>query len=162
MKRSLVLLMVALATAGCGLERLANDTASAQAALETMQASILDAVVRKDPAPIIALFADDAILHDVNGMAIEGKVAIGARIAALMPRVQAYSLSSRHLEASGDLAYDDATFNLTLAGVDGGAAQQLIGSTVLVLKRQPDRTWRVIQAGSWLGMQPEMDHDMPM
>ena len=161
MKRTLVLLLVALAIAGCGLERLANDTASALAALESMQASVLDAVVRKDPAPLVALFADDAVVHGADGTAFEGKDAIAARIAALMPRVQAYSLTSRHLEASGDLAYDDATFNLTLAGVDGGSSQALIGTTVLVLRRQPDRTWRIIQAGSWLGPHPVMDHDMP-
>ena len=160
MKRAAALLLLPLAIAGCGLERLMNDDASAFAALEATQASVLDAVVRKDPAPIVALLADSAIAHLPGGTTLIGKEAIASHITGFLPHVKAYSFGSRHLEASGDLAYDEGTYQLTLEPTGGGELQQLLGFVQLVMKRQPDRTWRLIEIGGWTSAPPEMDHDM--
>jgi ketosteroid isomerase-like protein len=138
-----------------------DDEASAAAAMETMQAKLLEAMTRKDPAPIVELFADDAVVHNPSGTMTTGKEAIAARIAAQFPRMKGYTLSSTTLEASGDLAYGHATFQLTLDPGPLGGRQDLVGMMVVVMKRQPDRAWKLIELGSWIGEPAEMDHDMP-
>src|SRR5688572_28011584 len=87
---------VALLLAACAEAAPADDTAaSAAAAVEAMTTAVQDAVVRRDPATIGALFADDAVLLEPDGRVLDGRLAIEARIAELMPRVQGYSLTSQ-------------------------------------------------------------------
>jgi uncharacterized protein (TIGR02246 family) len=122
---------------------------SAAAVVEAMKNAVTDAVIRKDPAALGALFAEDAVVLEPDGRILEGRAAIEARLAELLPRVQAYSLSSRRLEQSNDLAYDQETFGLTLAGGDG-SNRHLTGHQLIVLRRQQGGHWTIVRSGSWL------------
>ena len=143
-----IVLVAAALLAGCG-QGDADGGPSAAADVEAMKNAVTDAVIRKDPTALGALFAEDAVMLMPDGGILEGRAAIAARIAELFPQVQAYSLSSRRLEESEELAYDQETFGLTLANVDG-SVRNLTGHQLVVLRRQPGGNWEIVRSGSWL------------
>ena len=151
------LFILPLALIGCGEGRAAEDLTGASAALDAMRSTVLEAVLGKDASAIASLFADNAVAHDFDGQLIAGRKAIEARVAAVLPRVQAYSLTSQRFEAGGDLAYDQETFQLTLAAAGGGEPQTITGHQLVIIQRQPDGTWKVVQCGSWVGVAAGME-----
>ncbi|MDP2958219.1 MAG: SgcJ/EcaC family oxidoreductase [Longimicrobiales bacterium] len=151
------LFILPLALIGCGEGRAAEDTTGASAALDAMRSTVLEAVLGKDASAIASLYADDAVVHDFNGQLLTGRTAIEARVAAVLPRVEAYSLTSHRFEGSGDLAYDQETFQLTMAAADGGEPRTITGHHLVIIKRQPDGTWKVVQSGSWAGVAAGME-----
>jgi uncharacterized protein (TIGR02246 family) len=146
-RRGLVLLVVLGACGRAAQPPVEEETASQ--ALSAMTTALQDAVVRRDAAAIASLFADSAVLHELDGATLTGRQAIEARIMAVLPRLQGYSISSQRLESSGDLAFDAQTFQLTLA-VEDGEPRTLAGHQLVILRRQPDRTWKVIRSGAWI------------
>ena len=160
MKRALTLALASLVLAGASGCSPARDDASDAAS--AMQAAVQQALTGKDPAPIVALFTDSAVGHAPNGTLTVGKAAIAERIAGQFPRVKGYQIGPRAFESSGDLAYGNATFKITLDPGPNGDAAELVGFMVVVMKRQPDRSWKLIDVGSWIGeADTGMDHDMP-
>jgi uncharacterized protein (TIGR02246 family) len=143
-----VALVAAALLVGCARGD-ADGGPSAAADVEAMKNALTEAVIRKDPAALATLFAEDAVVVEPNGRILEGRAAIEARIAEVLPQVQAYSLSPRRLEESEELAYDQETFGLTLAGVDG-SIRNLTGHHLVVLRRQPGGNWTIVRSGSWL------------
>ena len=143
-----------LAPAGCGTA----DAGEPRAAIESMQSALLQGIVSRDPAAIVALFADSAVVHAPDGMTMTGREAIAAHIAMLLPGVQGYSLSSRRVAASDDLAYEEVTFQV-VAEIDGDPSREITGSALIVLGRGADG-WRIVSAGIWVGSLAEMNHDM--
>lgn len=115
-----------------------------------MKAAVLDGFLRKDPAAIAALFSEQAELLGPDGRAITGRSAIEARIAEVLPRVQAYSIGSARSHAAGELAYDRETFHLTMAAADGAEPRTIIGHHLVILERQRDRSWKVVLSGWWV------------
>jgi uncharacterized protein (TIGR02246 family) len=150
LKRTIrVALLTTALLSGCVRGDATDGGLSAAAEVELMKSALTDAVVRKDPGPLAALFAEDAVVVEPDGRILEGRDAIAARIAELLPRVQAYSISSQRLEESGELAYDQETFGVTLTGVDG-SSRNLSGHQLVVLRRPPGGNWTIVRSGSWL------------
>ena len=142
------IVLAALLLTACAREA-ASDESAASTAVEAMKATLTDALIHKDPAMVAALYSEDAVVLEPDGRVLEGRPAIAARIAALLPHVHGYSISSRRLDASGQLAYDRETFQLTLADQDA-APRTITGHQIVVLRRQADGTWRIVQSGSWV------------
>jgi len=55
------------------------------------------------------------------------------------------TLHSQNLEASGDLAYDSGDFQEVLIAKATGAKINTTGSYVIIFKREPDGTWKIIE-----------------
>ena len=155
-----LLWVLPLGLAACGGGGSDDAAASARAAIDAMKDSLLTAYLRKDPAAIAAFYTEDAIVHDESGMAIVGRPAIQAKVGDLMTEITGYSINSRRLEAAGDLAYEQQTFNVSYLGPDGDVPQEIVGFQLLVLKRQADGAWKIIESGTWNNMPLDMHHDM--
>ena len=152
-----ILPVLACVVVGCaGPEPVVDEGAAVAAALDTMRTALQSAVVARDAAALAALFADDAVLHEVDGSVVTGRAAIEARIAAVLPGVAGYALTSQRTDVGGDLAVDHQLFQLTLA--EGAEPRVLHGNQLVVLRRGPDGSWRVAHTGAWLGASPEPHH----
>ena len=151
--RGAALLATGLLFAGCdgggadGAPEAAADPA--RAAVTRMTELLQNAVARREALAITELFAEDAVLHLPGEPPLEGRDAIGARIAEVLPRVLGYSLSSQRFDAGGQVAWEAQVFELTLSGPSGDPID-FDGHQLVVFGLQPDGSWKIARAGSWL------------
>jgi ketosteroid isomerase-like protein len=124
-------------------------------------ASLRDAWVKywnaRALGPLVEAYAPDAVLLPPNGQRVRGSEAIAKYWKQVMdPAAGTLSVQPISAGLSGDLAYESGRLTRTLpasgraAGeitVDGkkGATRQVEGSYLVVLRRQPDGTWRIVE-----------------
>lgn len=122
---------------------LPNTTAAAQSStLETltkMRGAWVHDLRTKQLEPILKFYAADAVFLQPTGERITGTAVLRGLF--------------QNLETSGDLAYDSGDFQETLTTIATGAKTNCKGSYVMVFKRQPDRTWQIVQQ-VWTGTPP--------
>ena len=104
--------------------------------------------------PILKSYAPDAAFLQPNGDRITGSAALRYLFQNIMASFTSdLTLHSRNLEASGDLAYDSGDFEESLTNVATGAKISSKGSYVVIYKRQPDGSWKIVQH-VWTGTPP--------
>ncbi len=148
--------LLALLLAGCAR---AQASVAGTAALDSMKARLQDAFVHKDARAIAAFFASDAVVLTPNGELLEGSEKIAAAVADLLPRVRGYSISTRHVESSDKLAYDQETYGVLIARGDE-KTDTVAGHQIVVVRQQPDGSWRIVESGAWTAPPATMP-DMP-
>ena len=95
---------------------------------------------------ILTLYAPDASFLPPTSARFTGQAAIRGLFKSVMDAVTSnITLHSIATESSGDLAYDSGDFQETLVPTAGGPNQEMRGSYVMVLKRQADGQWRIVQ-----------------
>jgi uncharacterized protein (TIGR02246 family) len=135
------------------------QTTNGAAIVDTVKAGLADAFVRHDAAALAGLFAEDGVVIAPDGTLLEGRSAIQKALTAMLPGVRGYSITSRRTEVDGGIAYDQETFQVTLA-TDGAAERTITGHQLVVLRRAPDGGWRIVESGAWSAPPQPMD-DMP-
>jgi uncharacterized protein (TIGR02246 family) len=96
--------------------------------------------------PILTLYAPDAVFLSPGSSRVTGQTEIRALFKNVMATFTSnITLHSIHTESSGDLAYDSGEFRETLVPTSGGPSQESQGNYVMILKRQPDGKWRIVQ-----------------
>ena len=92
------------------------------------------------------MYAADGVFLTGQGARISGREAIRALFKtafdAVDPDLKVHSLA---LEQSGNLAYDSGEYTETLTPVGGGPQRVGKGNYVMVLKRQRDGNWLIVQ-----------------
>lgn len=100
----------------------------------------------KHLAEILNLYAPDAVFLAPDGSRVTGQVAIRDLMKSVMSAVTSDLLFRNiNAESDGKLAYDSGDYRETLTPVAGGPAKELHGSYLMVLKRQADGKWRIVQ-----------------
>ena len=86
-----------------------------------------------------ALYAEDAVIHPPNGVAVQGRAAIH-KWGEAFPPIEAIELSNVQVSGEGNLAYGTCGYTMTLKGLATDTGKELI-----VFRRGTDE-WQVVAA----------------
>ena len=119
--------------------------ADTQSALRAMDEEFVRNANRKDAAALVAgFYAEDATLLPPNAPMISGAAAIRDFWTSVINAGAAdVSLNTTKLEVSGDLAYGIGNYSFTLPAATGERTRD-DGSYMVVYRRQPDGSWKVV------------------
>jgi len=130
----------------------AVDTAAVVAQVTQVRTAWRQAALAHDAAGVGALYSDDAIFVGADGQAARGRAAIQEALAPFVGGMSSMELTDTHTVAGVDLASDMGTYAQTLQTPDGGE-QTMSGSYLVVLRRQADGSWKIVQQLSALPAQ---------
>ena len=133
------LLAVAGLALGCDRE---DDDALSEAdvsAIEAVVKGFTDAMVAGDIDRVMAQRTPDIVWMPPGGLLVDGQEAVRG-MAGLGPRPFAFTTQSEHTEGHGDLAYNRGSF--LWSGVVGKDTVRSNGRYLVILRRQPDNTWK--------------------
>jgi uncharacterized protein (TIGR02246 family) len=100
----------------------------------------------KQLEPIMVLYAAESGFMTPDGSRMSGHDAIRAFLRLVFEEISSnIVLESRHVDFSGDMAYDSGVYWETLTSMKTGAKQQISGSYLMVLRHEPDGKWRIAQ-----------------
>ena len=99
---------------------------------------------------IVSLYAPDAVFLPPNGERIVGRPAIRDLTKKAMDAFTSdITFQSVNSEFSGELAFDSGVFSETLTSMADGNKSRGEGNYLMVLKRQPDGAWLIVQQ-AWI------------
>jgi uncharacterized protein (TIGR02246 family) len=94
----------------------------------------------------LALYTEDASFMSPDAPRITGKEALRGLYRQVFAQITSdITLESKQTGYSGLLAYDSGDYHETLTPVQAGPAQTISGSYLMVLRREPDGKWRIVQ-----------------
>jgi len=132
----------------------AAPQASTIVALARIREAWVQDLRTKQLEPILKFYATDAVFPQPTGERITGSAALRTLFQTIMATFNSdLTLHSRNLETSGDLAYDSGDFEETLTIIATGAKITSKGSYIIIYKRQPNRSWQIVQH-VWTGTPP--------
>jgi ketosteroid isomerase-like protein len=141
-------------SAGFQLPATATPKTSSIAGIAKIREAWVQDLRTKQLEPILKFYAPDAVFLQPNGERITGSVALRALFQNVMAAFNSdLTLHSQNLETSGDLAYDSGDFQETLTTIATGAKIHSKGGYIMILKWQPDGSWKIIQH-AWTGTPP--------
>lgn len=115
-----------------------------------------------DAAGVASLYADNAIMVGPDGQRLEGPQAIQEALSQSFPSLASMDVTSLHTEYSGDLVTDMGTYTQTFQAE--GGEETVEGTYLVVMQRQPDGSWKIIQhlGASPMQMEAPAPEDQPM
>jgi len=144
-----ILVAAALVTAACAQQppapppdTRAADEAAIRAAVKDWSAS----AQAKDAAKFASFYTDDAVLLLEDAPDMKGKAALREGIAGMMQDPNfALSFEATGVEVarSGDLAYEEGTYSLTMSDPKTKKPATETGAYVVIWKKQADGSWKV-------------------
>lgn len=120
------------------------DAGEARSQIERVRSDWIAAAERDDAATVAAMYVEDAVMVGTGSPPARGRQAIQAALAQEFPTSRNLSVESHDLTVSGDLAYDYGEFSVQVTP-PGGRARTESGHYVVVLKRQPDGSWKIVR-----------------
>lgn len=145
MKRiSVMLVLLALATANGAVRGQAQGTAGVQAAIDAAWKQHFAAAMSKDKTAIAAIYAKDALYVVPGSSELRGRPAIEEmEVSGLASSDLVSAVHTTHaLRVVGDSAYELGTV-VGPVRVDGKPATQVTYNFMAMWQRQPDGTWLV-------------------
>ena len=153
MTRRLTVALVALAFAACAKtadqeqETSTKESGDDEAAIAQIRDGWGTAWKAADATTLSSYYAADAVnmqnhQPSANGAA-EIKSADEAAFAEMAPND--ITITSEKLDITGDVAYDRGTYSLSVTPKAGGAAMTETGRYLVVLKRQSDGSWKIVE-----------------
>ncbi len=114
-----------------------------QQAVQDTNREFMEAVKRKDPASVAALYTEDATLLPPNSEAIRGRQGIEAFFKTGMQMgISEATLETVDVEYLGDVAYEVGAYTMKIEP-EGGQATVDKGKYVVVWKREGDGPWKL-------------------
>ena len=136
---------VALTATACNQ---APDTHDADVkAIQSSESQWNQDYLSKDTDKIVAHYTDDAVLMVPGMPATSGKAAIGAALKQMVsdPALSLkFQASKVDVAKSGDLAYTQGSYTLTLTDPQTKQVVNDHGSYVTTYRKQPDGTWKAV------------------
>jgi uncharacterized protein (TIGR02246 family) len=151
LQRRLFLALGALAITACAAPEQqaaepAADPAADQAAIAQVRQSYQTAFSAGDAAGVAALLTADANDMEPGQPTVVGASAVQEGLTGLFQQNNAQiEITGQKTEVDGDLAYDRGTYRTTLTPKAGGAAMTEEGRYLVVLKRQADGSWKLVE-----------------
>jgi uncharacterized protein (TIGR02246 family) len=103
---------------------------------------------------LTALYAPDASFLSGDVGRVTGRPAIHDLCKKVMAAVDSHLvMHSVRTDHSGDIAFDSGDFEETLTKLSDGTSQNAKGSYLMVLKRQPDGKWLIVEQ-MWIDSTP--------
>jgi uncharacterized protein (TIGR02246 family) len=136
-----------LAAVGCAPQ---VDIEAEEAAIREMDVEWMNAANAKDVERMLGLYTDDASLYPPNLAIVTGKEAIRTYYSQLVESpsfVTSPETTNVGISSAGDLAYSAGTSETTVNDAQGNPVTTP-GKWVVVLKKQPDGTWKSV-LGIW-------------
>ncbi len=138
------LVLLVLAVAGSPSAQLNPDID--KKAIGSLRETWVRALRGKQLEQAVDLYVDDAVFFQPVGSPVTGRANIRALFATVMKTYDSdIQLDSKALGVSGNLAYDSGTYQELLVTIANGTKQQLTGSYLMVLKREPRGKWKIVQ-----------------
>jgi ketosteroid isomerase-like protein len=110
----------------------------------------------KQIAPLMMLYAPDAVFLQPTGARINGAPSIRAMTqkiwASLSPNITMHGVTTK---VSCDMAYDEGDFHEVLTS-NSGAKQQTQGQYLMIFKRDNHGRWLIVEQ-MWTGPEPSRD-----
>ena len=114
------------------------------AAVRRMLTAIMSADNARDLNAVMALYADDAALLPPDEKAVTGKESIRPRYQSLFDQFNPeISISHDEIMTDGDWAFARGMTTGKMTPRNGGAAKTVNDKYLMILRRQPDGTWRI-------------------
>ncbi len=135
--------LLALAVSGCAPQ---VDVEAEEAAIREMDVEWMNAANAKDVERLVDLYAADASLFPPNAPIVTGKEAIRTHYSQVVESpgfVISAETTNVGISSAGDLAYSAGTSEDTINDSEGNPVTER-GKWVVVLKKQPDGTWKVV------------------
>ncbi len=114
----------------------------------------VQALLAGDWAAAAAVHTEDAVRMPPNDTAYQGRAAIEARLAERIDTVTAFTVTSVETDGRDGLAYDRATYSITLGRVGMSEPITNTGKALVVWQKQAD--------GSWLAHRVIWNSDLPL
>ena len=131
----------------------AGPTPADTAAINKLRDDFLAAFNANDAVKVADLFSEDAVMLPADRPAAEGRAAIQAYEQSIFSAFKAgITLGSQETQFEGNWAFDRGTYEMTLAPKAGGNEMKVSGKYLVLIKRQPDGSWKVFR---------DMDNSMP-
>jgi uncharacterized protein (TIGR02246 family) len=99
------------------------------------------AVVARNAKALTEFYTSDAALYPPGETMVKGRVAIEACLSALPP-MKDFSLRILRMDGSGDVAYVQGTYTMTMSA-PGAETAQASGYYVEIRRRQADGRWLI-------------------
>jgi uncharacterized protein (TIGR02246 family) len=131
---------------GCNQAPPPVDLKAAEDAVRAVDAAELKAAQALDAAGVAAWYTDDVAVLCPNKPLAAGKdAAQKAWVAMLVPGTQVtWAPTKVEVAASGDMAYDQGTYTMSMPGPDGKPVSDT-GKYLVVAKKQADGSWKVAE-----------------
>jgi len=114
----------------------------------------------KQIGPIMNLYTPDAVFLQPTGQRVNGAPAIRAMTEKIWTIINPnISLRSVTTKVSGDMAYDEGSFQETITTISTGAKQQTQEQYLMIFKRDTHGRWLIVEQ-VWTGTEPKaLGHD---
>lgn len=138
-----------------------TDVAAVRKTIEEASASSAQAIMSGDVEKSIVNYADNATSMPPNSAALKGKEAIKAWTAEMskMGKMTAVKFGTVDVDASGNLAYEVGTYDMTME-MSGMGEMKDKGKYMAIWKKQADGSWKV-HADIWNTDTPMQMPEMP-
>ena len=114
------------------------------AAIRRMLGAIVSADNARDLNAVMALYANDAVLLPPDEKAVAGKESIRPRYQSLFDEFKPeISISHDEIITDGDWAFARGMTTGKMTPRNGGTAGTVNDKYLMILRRQPDGTWRI-------------------
>jgi uncharacterized protein (TIGR02246 family) len=146
MRKTVAIVVLLILGNGGGGCRAQAPTPGPENDISSLRSEWVHDLQTKQLEPIMVLYTAESGFMSPDGSRLSGRDAIRAFLRLVFEEISSnIVLESRHVEFSGDMAYDSGVYWETLTSIKSGSKQQINGSYLMVLRHEPDGKWRIAQ-----------------
>lgn len=155
--------MLACAPAGGGGAMVKMNDPADLAAVGKVRSDFVAAFNAGDTTALAGVFTADAQIMDNAQPTAVGGAAYASAVAAMRAQMAAVSVEATptKTEVVGDVAYENGTYRTSATPKAGGAPMVEEGRYLVVLRRQADGTWKLVEDMGNLPTAPTMPAPAP-
>lgn len=161
MRLRAVALICAVAGAACQPAEQTDTSATAEksstdatAEVSALRDQWVAAAERDDAVAVAGMYTDDAIFMGSEGNVI-GRTAIEQALAESFKTGSGLTVSDGTVETAGDLVYSTGDWSQKVTTPDGNT-MDVSGRYLVISRRQPDGTWKIVRHVSMPNPAPQM------
>ena len=120
--------------------------------IEKVKAAWLSALRAGDVDRLLALVTDDVVAMHPSGKSTQGKQELGDDFRQFFVKFRVdQAVTCEETIVAGEWAFDRSRVSTKLSPVSGGEPSQINSRVVVILRRDPDGSWKVARTIAVLG-----------